>query len=56
MEVWEVGCVVELQATSVLALVFVFVFFWFINTLRRYEVEVERKYESLVVWSSSKPN
>ena len=53
-----VGCVVELQATSVLALVFVFVFvfFWFINTLRRYEVEVERKYERLVVWSSSKPH
>ena len=58
MEVWEVGCVVELQATSVLTLVFVFVFvfFWFINTFRRYEVEVKRRYKRLVVWSSSKPH
>ena len=38
---------VGLQATSALALVFMFVFFWFINTFMRYEVEVERKYEEV---------
>ena len=49
---------VELQATPVFALVFVFnfVFVFAVSFLSLYVGKFERKYERLVVWSSSKPH